>query len=147
MASPKPLRRLTKRERLRNLINGFRDRLTSFWNQNGRRWLTEIVIVVGLLFTGRVARRNHRQLRARIARHRIAQARQVVRYPWFEMFWIDRVEPSRRERIRKFLGEKRQEFLELARDRRSQPVLLRSIVSHSLMTGLLFGLLWTLAFG
>jgi len=146
-ASPKPLPHLTKRERLRNFINGFRDRLTSFWNQNGRRWLTEIVIVVGLLFTGRVARRNHRQLRARIARHRIAQARQVVRYPWFEMFWIDRVEPSRRERIRKFLGEKRQEFLELARDRRNQPVLLRSIVSHSLMTGLLFGLLWTLAFG
>jgi TolA-binding protein len=146
-APPKPLPRLTKRERARMFIGAFRDRLTSFWNQSGRRWLTEIVIVAGLLFAGRISRRNHRQLRGRIARHRIEQARQVVRYPWFEMFWIDRVVPSRRERIRKFLGEKRQEFLELMRDQRSRPVLVRNMLSHSLLTGLALSLLWTVWFG
>jgi len=71
----------------------------------------------------------------------------VVTYPWFEMFWIDPVEPGRREQLRKFLGEKRQEFIELARDRRSRPVLVRSLVSHSLLTALSLGLLWTVWFG
>jgi hypothetical protein len=63
------------------------------------------------------------------------------------MFWIDRVVPSRREQIRNFLGEKRQEFLELARDQRSRPLLVRNAVSYSLLTGLALSLLWTVWFG
>jgi hypothetical protein len=93
-------------------------------------------------FTARVARRNQRRVRARIARQRIERYRQVIRYPWFDWFWIDSVVPSRREQMRKFLGDKRQEFVDLARDRRSRPVLLRSIFSHSAVTGLVVSLIW-----
>jgi hypothetical protein len=142
-APPKPPLRLSKTARVKLLVRRMADRFEIFWREKGRRWLAEIVIALGLLLTGRIAARNRRRLRARIARHRIEQSRQAITYPWFEMFWIDRVEPSRREQIRKFLGEKRQEFLELARDSRSRPVLLRGIVSHAFLFGLLTSLLWT----
>jgi TolA-binding protein len=140
---PKPPVSLSKTARVKLLLQRLADRFEIFWREKGRRWLTEIVIVLGLLLSGRIAARNRRRLRARIVRHRIEQSRQAITYPWFEMFWIDRVEPSRREQIRKFLGEKRQEFLELARDRRSRPVLLRGIVSHAFLFGLLTSLIWT----
>jgi hypothetical protein len=140
---PKPKPRLTKRARLKILGNSLVDGLTSFWNEKGRRWSTECVIVLGLWFTLRVAARNRKRLRARLNRQRIAQSRQAVSYPWLDLFWIDHVEPSRREQIKQFLGEKRQEFLELAKDRRSRPVLLRSLVSHSLLSGLVLALIWT----
>ena len=143
-AAPKPPPRLTRTARLKLFISLFEVRLTTFWHGNGRRWLTEILIVVGLLATARIARRNHRRLRARIVRQRIEQARQVVNYPWFEMFWIDPVQPSRRQQVKNLLREKRQEFIELARDRRCRPVLLRSILSYSVMTGLLLDLIRTL---
>ncbi len=143
-AAPKPPPRLTRTARLKLFISHFKARLTSFWNETGKRWLTEILIVVGLLVTARIARRNHRRLCARIMRQRIEQARQVVSYPWFEMFWIDPVRPSRRQQVKNLLREKRQEFIELARDRRSRPVLLRSILSDSVLTGLSLALLRTL---
>ena len=142
-APPKPPVRLTRTARAKLLLHRLVDRVEIFWREKGRRWLTEIAIVFVLLLTGRTAARNRRRLRARIARHRIEQSRQAVTYPWFEMFWIDRVEPSRREQIRKFLGEKRQEFLELTRDRRSRPVLVRGIVSHAFLIGLVTSLIWT----
>jgi TolA-binding protein len=146
-AAPKPAPRVTKRERLKMFIDGFRDRLTSFWDEKGRRWLTEVMILAGLFFTARIASRNRRRLRARMARKRIEQSRQVVTYPWFEMFWIDPIKPGRREQLRKFLGEKRQEIIELARDHRSRPVLVRSLVSHSVLATLSLSLLWTVWFG
>lgn len=103
--------------------------------------------MLGLLFTGRMARRNRRRLRARIARQRIEQAKQVVSYPWFELFSIDPERPGRREQVKKFLQEKQNEFVELARDRRSRPVLVRSVLSHSTVLGLALSLLWILCFG
>jgi TolA-binding protein len=142
-APPKPPVRLTRTARFRLLLHRIVDRLELFWREKGRRWLTEIAIVLCLLVTGRVAARNRRRLRLRLARHRIAQSRQLVTYPWFEMFRIDRVEPSRREQIKKFLGEKRQEFIDLARDRRSRPELVSSIASHTFLIGLLTSLIWT----
>jgi TolA-binding protein len=144
--APKP-KRLTKRERVRLFVNDVSVRANAFWQEKGKRWLTESLIVFVLVLTVRIARRNQRRLRARIARQRIEQLRQVVTYPWFDWFWIDPVVPSRREQIRKLLGDKRQEFLDLARDRRSRPVLLRSIVSHSAVTGLVVSLIWTIWFG
>jgi hypothetical protein len=146
-AAPKPVPRATRTERLKKLTQIISNQLTSFWNEKGRRWLTEIAIVFGILFTARIAARNRRRLRVRRVRHRKEQAREIVTYPWVEMFWIDPVEPSRREQVRKFLSDKRQEFLELARDRRSRPVLVRSLVSHSLLTALSIGLIWTVWFG
>jgi TolA-binding protein len=146
-AAPKPLLRLSKTARAKLMVNRMVGRVRIFWNEKGRRWFTEIVIGLGLLLTTRVAARNRKHLRTRIARHRIEQSRQTVTYPWFEMFWIDHVEPSRREQVRKFLGEKRQEFLELARDRRSRPVLVRNMVTHASMIGLLIFLIWTAGAG
>lgn len=143
---PKP-KRLTRTERVKFYTGIARDYVNSFWQQKGKRWLTEIVIILGLIFAVRIARRNQRRLRARLARQRIEQARQVVTYPWFDWFWIEPVIPSRREQIRKLLGDKRQEFIDLARDRRSRPVFLRSIVSHAAVTGLVLSLLWTIKFG
>ncbi|MEP6707037.1 MAG: outer membrane protein assembly factor BamD [Pyrinomonadaceae bacterium] len=145
--APKPPPRLTKRERLKLFNKGFSDLLTSFWAENGKRWLTEILIVLGLVFTFRIARRNRRRLRARLARQRIEQAKQIVSYPWYELFWIDPVQPSRRQRVNNLLREKRQEFIDLARDRRGRPVLFRSMLSYSVMTGLLLSLIRTLWFG
>jgi hypothetical protein len=146
-SAPKPPPRPTKTARLKILVQRMADWIWTFWNEKGRRWLTEVAIGLGLLFTARRAARYRRRLRVRIARHRIEQSRQTVTYPWFDMFWIDHVEPSRREQIRKLLGEKRQEFLELARDRRSRPVLLRSMVTHASMIGLLIFLIWTAGSG
>jgi TolA-binding protein len=147
---PKPQPRLTRTARLERFVtrlglslNRVAYRLQMFWREDGRRWATEFVILLLLLGTARVAARNRRRLRAQIARHRIAQSRQTTTYPWLELFWIDHVEPSRREQVKKFLGDKREEFIELAKDRRSQPVLVRNIVSHSLMAGLLISLIWT----
>jgi TolA-binding protein len=141
-APPKPPVRLTRTARVKLLLRRIADRLEVFWRERGRRWPTEIVIVLGLFWTGRKAARNRRRLRARIARQRIEQSRQAITYPWFEWFWIDRVEPSRREQIRKFLTAKRQEFIDLARDRRSRPVLIRNIASHTVLVGLLTSLIW-----
>lgn len=153
-AAPKPPPRLTKRQRLKLFVSEFRvsvnnfiRSLTTFWSGYGKRWLIEIMILIGLVFTSRVARRNQRQLRKRIARHRIEQAKQVVTYPWFELFWIDAERPSRREQLRKLLHAKRDEFIALACDRRSRPLLWRSIVSYSAVTWLMFSLLWTIWFG
>ena len=140
---PKPPLRLTRAARAERLLKWMVERFGIFWREDGRRWLTEFVILLVLLGTARVAARNRKRLRARMLRQRIKQSRQAVTYPWLELFWIDHVEPSRREQVRKFLGEKREEFIELARDRRSKPVLVRNIASHSLMFGLLIGLIWT----
>jgi outer membrane protein assembly factor BamD (BamD/ComL family) len=140
---PKPPLRLTKTARLKLIVGWVAEGLQTFWRDNGQRWLTELVILVMLLCAGRVAARNRKRLRVRLARNRIEQSRQVITYPWFEMFWIDHLEPSRSEQLRKFLGEKRQEFRDLARDRRSQAVLIRNIVSHSIVFALLISFIWT----
>ena len=118
------------------LANAVKEQLSTFWRQTGRRWLTEILIVLGLVFAVRASRRNQRRLRARIARKRIEQARQLVTYPWFDLFWIDPELPDRRERIRQYLHEKRQELIALARDRRTRP---DCRVSLLLRTGIALG--------
>jgi hypothetical protein len=143
-AAPKPSPAPPRLTRLKLFIGQVTDRLTTFWNEYARRWLTEIFILISLLVTARIARRNHQRLHARMVRKRLEQHRQVIKYPWFELFWIDPVEPSRRQQVRNLLGEKRQEFIELARDHRSRRVLLKSIVSYSVMTGLLVALIQTI---
>jgi outer membrane protein assembly factor BamD (BamD/ComL family) len=140
---PKPPVRPTKTARVKSIARWLKNSFEEFWVQKGERWLTEAIILGLILFVGRVAARSRRRLRARIARQRLAQAKEVVVYPWLELFWIDHVEPSRREQFKKFLGEKRQEFVDLARDGRSRPVLVKNIVSHAALAGLLISLLWT----
>jgi hypothetical protein len=144
---PAPPKRLTRTERVKLYAGIVRDQVTDFWQKKGKRWLIELAICLSLIFVVRRAQRNQRRLRARLARRRLAQARQIVTYPWFDWFWIDPVVPTRREQIRKLLTDKREEFLDLVRDPRSRPVLLKTIVSHSLFGGLLVTLLWTVCFG
>lgn len=146
-AAPKPPRRLTKRERVRLFLNAFSERLTRLWHEDGKRWLTEIAIVSCLAFVFPIARRNHNRLKVRIIRWRRQQEKQVVTYPWFELFWIDPEKPSRREQIRRVIQERQQEFIALARDYRTRPVLLRNVISKAAVTGLILGLVWTVFFG
>jgi hypothetical protein len=146
-AAPKPPRRLTKRERVRVLLNAFNERLTRLWHEDGKRWVTEIAIVIGLAFVFPIARRNRRRLKVRIIRWRRQQAKQVITYPWFELFWIDPDKPSRRAQIQRFIRERQQEFIALARDYRTRPVLLRNVVAQGTVAGLVVGLVWTVCFG
>ena len=45
---PPPRPRLTRGQRLKKLSETLVTRLLAFWNENGRRWLTEFVMMVGL---------------------------------------------------------------------------------------------------
>ena len=144
---PKPLPRLTRTARVKLLLNQLATRLTIFWNETGRRWLAALSILIAVWFTSRRTTRDRKLLRLRIGRLRLAQARQIVSYPWTAIFWIDPVEADRRERVKQFLEGRRQKFRDLARDDKSRPILVRNIVSHSLLTGLLLTLYWTLHVG
>jgi TolA-binding protein len=144
---PERIQHPTRTARLKLLALSLADHLESFWNEKGRRWLTAMTILVAVWFTGRVATQNRKRLRARIARLRIQHAKQVVSYPWSAMFWIDPMEAGHREKVKQFLKDSRTEFWELARDGKSRPILLRNILSHSLLIGLLLSLSWTLHFG
>lgn len=145
-APPKPAPPLTRKARLKILIGRFSDWLQSFWNETSRRWLNGITILAVLLFTARIASRTRKLLRARLARLRQEQAKETVIYPWMATFWIDPVQVGRRERLREFIKYRRREFLELARDRKSRPILVENILLHSLLTGLLLSLFWVLHF-
>jgi hypothetical protein len=144
---PKAVKRPTRTARLKMLVGSLANRLESFWSKTGRRWLTAITILVALWFTARLAKQNRKLLRLRIGRLRLKQSSQVLSYPWTAIFWIDPVEVGRLKKVRQLLELRRTELLELARDGKNRPILLRSILSHSLLTGLLLSLVWTLHFG
>ena len=146
-SAPKPPTRLTKRERMWRFLDGLNERLIRLWHEDGKRWLTEIAIVSGLAFVFPIARRNRRRWKVRIIRWRQQQAKQVVTYPWFELFWIDPEKPSRREQIRRALQERQEEFIAIARDHRTRPVLLRNVLAQGAVAGLVVGLVWTVCFG
>jgi TolA-binding protein len=140
---PKPPVRPTRTARAKSIAHWLKNSLEEFWVEKGERWLTEAIMVGLILFVGRVAARSRRRLRARMARQRLAQAKEVVVYPWLDLFWIDHVEPSRREQFKKFLGEKRQEIIEVAKDPRGRPILIRNVVTHTALISLLVSLIWT----
>jgi tetratricopeptide (TPR) repeat protein len=140
---PKPPVRLTKTARVKRMARWLKDSLNDFWVDKGERWLTEGILLGLVLVIARVAGRSRKRLRMRLARQRRIQAKEVVVYPWLDLFWIDHVEPSRREQLKKFLGEKRQEIIELARDPRGRPVLIRNLVTHTALLSLLLSLIWT----
>jgi len=141
---PKPEPRLTKRQRLRLILANIQNQVSAFWLANGKRWLTEIAIVLTLVFIFPIAKRNQRRLRMRIARQRLANAKEIVSYPWLELFVVEPENPRLRERLRILLHQRQQEFIALARDRRGRPALLRSLVSHSAVSVLIAGLIWTM---
>ncbi|HEX7723599.1 MAG TPA: tetratricopeptide repeat protein [Pyrinomonadaceae bacterium] len=140
----KPEPRLTKRQRLRLILASIQNQVGAFWRANGKRWLTEIAIVLILAFTLPIAKRNQRRLRMRIARQRLEYAKEIVSYPWFDLFAVEPENPRLGERLRILLRERQQEFVALARDRRGRPALLRSLVSHSAVSVLIASLIWTM---
>jgi hypothetical protein len=140
---PKPLPHLTRAARLKMYIRRLAAGLQYFWNEKGQRWFTAMVILFGLWFTARVAVRHRKLLRTEIAQHRVEQGKQIMNYPWSSLFWIDPVPLERRDRVKQFFRAVRREFWQLACDGHSRPVLVRSIISHSLLAGLLLSLLRT----
>jgi hypothetical protein len=140
----KPSPRLSRVARLELLTNHLIAGMTDFWNKQGQRWFTALVMLAGLWLTGRIALRHRKHLRAEISQHRLEQGKQITVYPWSSLFWVDPVPLDRREKVKQFFGAIMQEVWELARDSQSRPVLVRSIISHFLLAGLLLNLLATI---
>jgi len=86
-------------------------------------------------------------LRPKIVRLRIANSTLTVDPPWTGMFWQHYHPRKHREKLKQFLSERGMEFWELARDRGTRPILLRNILSHSFLAGLVISLFWFLHFG
>ena len=106
-----------------------------FWNEKVRRWITFIVLLFGVVFTARIAAQNRRLLRPKVVRLRIANSTLTVDRPH-----------RNREKLKQLLSERGIEFWELARDGGSRPLLLRNILSHSFLAGLVISLFWFLHF-
>ncbi|MDX6612809.1 MAG: hypothetical protein QOD75_1995 [Blastocatellia bacterium] len=140
----KPAPRLSRVARLKLLTNHLVAGVTDFWRKQGQRWFTALVMLAGLWLTGRIALRHRKHLRAEISQHRLEQGKQITVYPWSSLFWVDPVPLDRREKVKQFFGAIMQEVWELARDSQSRPVLVRSIISHFLLAGLLLNLLATI---
>jgi hypothetical protein len=98
-------------------------------------------------FTARIAAQNRKVLRPKIVRLRIANSGLSIEPPWTGMFWQHSDAHKKREKLKKFLSERGTEFWELARDDGTRPILLRSILSHSFLAGLVISLFWFLHFG
>jgi hypothetical protein len=125
-APPKPAPKPSRWARLRLKIN----EVWVFWNEKVRRWITFIVLLFGVVFTARIAAQNRKLLRPKIVRLRIANSTLGMDLQW-----------------KRFLGERGMEFWELARDGASRPILLRNMLSHSFLAGLVISLFWFLHFG
>ncbi|HEU0252895.1 MAG TPA: tetratricopeptide repeat protein, partial [Pyrinomonadaceae bacterium] len=143
---PTPLPRASKFERVKLLLENFINPLVLFWNETGRRGLSLLTIMIAMGFTARIATQNRKLLRPKLLRVRTRHAQQTPREePAAAMFWIDpRTELW--ERARWFLRKRLAEFLELAQDPGSRPVLAKNIASHAFLAGLIVSLLWTLHF-
>lgn len=126
-APPKPAPKPSRWARIRLKLNA----AWVFWNEKVRRWITFIVLLFGVVFTARIAAQNRKLLRPKIVRLRIANSTLVVDSPWT---------------TKQFLTERGMEFWELARDGGSRPILLRNILSHSFLAGLVISLFWFLHF-
>jgi TolA-binding protein len=140
-APAKPLPRPSKTARLKILGRRLLARLQSFWNETGQRWFTAVVMLAGLWLTGRVALRHRKLLRAAISQHRSEGGKEIMIYSWHSLFWVDPVPLERREKAKQLIGAALQEGWQLARDGHSRPLLVRTIISHALLLGLLLNLL------
>ena len=122
-------------------------RIYVFWNEKVRRWITFLFLLFGVGFTARIAAQNRRLLRPKIVRVRLAAQSRATEPPWTTLFWQDSWQTGRIEKLKHFLSERGIEFWELARDRGSRPILLRNILSHSFLLGLVISLFRFLHFG
>jgi TolA-binding protein len=146
-ASPKRVPPPSRWARLKSRLENFYNKAYVFWNETVRRWITMIFLLFGVGFTARIAAQNRKLLRPKIVRVRLSAPAPNIDPPWTTLFWKGGWELGRREKLKRFLTERGIEFWELARDRRSRPILLRNILSHSFLAGLVIGLFWFLHFG
>lgn len=142
--TPRPSRWARSWARIRPIAENFFNEAWVFWNEKVRRWITFIVLLFGVVFTARIAAQNRKLLRPKIGRLRLATTDRIIDPPWTTLFWKRR---WHRRKIQHYLGERGIEFWELARDGGSRPILLRNILSHSFLAGLVISLFWFLHFG
>jgi hypothetical protein len=146
-APPKPVPQPSRWARLKWKVEDAFNRVVVFWNETVRRWITLIFLVFGVGFTARIAAQNRKLLRPKIVRVRLATLDRTIDPPWTTLFWRGDLEHALPQKLKLFLTERGIEFWELARDGGSRPILLRNILSHSFLAGLVIGLFWFLHFG
>jgi hypothetical protein len=144
---PRPVPRPSRWARLKLKAEGVYNEVWTFWNEKVRRWITFVFLIFGVGFTARIAAQNRKVLRPKIVRLRIANSGLSIEPPWTGMFWQHADAHKKREKLKKFLSERGTEFWELARDDGTRPILLRNILSHSFLAGLVISLFWFLHFG
>ena len=143
----KPLARPSRWARAMLLLDNFISPIVIFWNETGRRALSLLTILVAMGLTTRIATQNRKLLRPKLLRVRARYAQQEPpEEPPAEMFRTD-LRDELMDRAKLFLKKRLIEFWELARDRKSRPVLVMNVLSHSFLAGLIISLLWTLHFG
>jgi TolA-binding protein len=145
-APPKPVPRSSRLARIKFLLEGYINPIVMFWNQTGRRGLSLLTIMIAMAFTCRIATQNRKSLRPRLRRVRSRNAQLEKVEPKPEMFWTN-ASDELWNRAGFFLKKVLLEFWELAQDANSRPVLVRNILSHSFLAGLILSLLWTVHFG
>jgi hypothetical protein len=145
-APPKPLPRPSRLARVKAMAKPLFNRALLFY-EKVRRWITFVFLLFGVGFTWRIAAQNRKLLRPKIVRLRLATPNRAVDPPWTTLFWRDRWELGLNDKLKQFLSERGMEFWLLARDGGSRPILLRNILSHSFLAGLLISLFWFLHFG
>ncbi len=143
-APPKPAPRPSRWARIKSTAENLFNEAWVFWNEKVRRWITFIFLLFGVGFTARIAAQNRKLLRPKIVRVRLGAPSRTIDPPWTTLFWKDR---WHRRKVQNYLSERGIEFWELARDGGSRPILLRNILSHSFLAGLVISLFWFLHFG
>lgn len=141
---PRPVPRPSRWARIKSTAETYFNQAWVFWNEKVRRWITFIFLLFGVGFTARIAAQNRKLLRPKIVRLRLSMPNRTIDPPWTTLFWQDR---WHRKKLKQFLSERGIEFWELARDGASRPILLRNILSHSFLAGLVISLFWFLHSG
>ena len=145
---PKQIPRPSRFARVKLAFENFIHPIAVFWSETGRRGLSLLTILIAMGFTARIATQNRNLLRPRLLRVRTRNAQQAPSDPPpTEMFWSADPREEFWEKAKVFFRKRLLEFWELMQDSTSRPILLRNILSHSFLAGLIVSLLWTLHFG
>ncbi len=148
-APPKPLPRMTRRERARHYLSLSLDWIKTFWAETLRRWLTIGLALFGVLLVWRRAARARRTLRFRLARRRARQGLAAEEtLTWRSL--NESEEEARwgfRERARHFVADALRRAGTLASDARLRPSLATNAIAHALLVTLLVTLGWMLYAG
>ena len=147
-APPKKIPRPSRAARLKLLLESFINPILVFWNETGRRGLSLLTILLAMGFTARIATQNRKLLKPKLLRVRTRNAQEApVAQQATEMFWTNDPRDELWQRTKRLVGKWLIEFWLLARDANTRPILIKNIMSHSFLFGLIVSLLWTLHYG